>query len=1351
MKTTGMIPTPAGLVAGLGRCLPQDRNLSRLTKPLPALRRILPVFIWLLALARALAGGQLVTWGGGYTNLPADLVGLKAVAIGEAGDSAAIRQNGSVLEWNAWTGAIATNTPADLTNVTALAIGLVYPYHMALKADGTVKVWFQGPNDYPRFFNNIPSGFNCATAIAIGWRHCLALTTNGRVVAWGSGNGANVPSDLTNVVAIAAGYDFSLALKADHTLAVWGESYWQGYQYLTPAVPAGLSNVVAICVNNGNCLGLLADGTVVGWYKYGSLATDVPPDLTNVVAVAAGCWNSLALRADGTVVAWGGQTNVPPNLTNVMAIASGAQNSLALLKDWPPTILGQPVSQTLFSGHAALFRARASSSQLIHYQWRCNGSDLPNATNELLILDSVIPADSGAAYTVVMSNWVGSVTSQPALLTVNQGPPFFTVQPPKQPLSGPGCLITLRPEVDGSAPFQYQWFFSDGPVPYATNCTLVISNATYPDLGSYTVVVKNQFGSVTSSPAPVYLPVEKAFRGPVGPLIWDFSGSYDAPLSTTLWQQPDGSIVSSTGVGGQVNGTGSTVSLTLRTYSGSDFWISRGEYDEEYVLSQVCLATAWPDLTAQMLYGSSTWTTIGQEYFFFLFGWVAYDQFTTNINSYPFSQPLPLNIDGHWQMDLEMVPDGHQLAGQAFITLSSSNQIQLPIVGTNANANKYVLNLQSWPNQLQMVMLGQAMTLQSMHGMVAGQIVNFDAPPDTGLLTLQINGSGTLKPGLTGQLLTFGKDYTLTAAPLPGSQFTGWQVDGRNFSNPVLHFTMASNLVITANFADVQSPALTITSPKAGQRWSNELFTVTGTVKDNDTNGTVWCRLNNGPWAAAGGWSNWSASVCLLPGTNTLLACAVDTAGNHSPTNCQRCVYVLTAPLGLNVAGLGLVTGATNGQRLELGRAVTLAARPATGWLLTNWLVSVDGVPTQSTNRATAFLMQSNLTITATFADVTRPILTLTTPKAGQRWSNELFIATGKVADNSQGGTVWYQLNGGPWTAAAGWSNWVAGVSLIPGTNWFSAFARDPAGNCSLTNFQSIVRVLTYWLPDYYGPIAAGNRKIFNGIDGSGNPGQYEVRIDDPDFPITVYTGKNPVVSRIRNVIREYNSPGVFDSLTGVFTPAAGAYYDYLTLSGGYLWWGQDQDANTIRFDPAVQITNRLALGQVVSQVRDIYYQGAYAGQMTLKLQLLAVTNVTVPAGTFTNCLVIRTVETYHQQCSIEDAWAAPGFGTVMLAGVSPGDPTRLALIAYEFQSDPLPPVPAVDSAPAASSAVTITLPQTVPAPSSAFCKRRLKSAAGVMCVTRLFKSAASSLTMKHVSQYERLDRDSQTGVGGWC
>ena len=50
---------------------------------------------------------------------------------------------------------------------------------------------------------------------------------------------------------------------------------------------------------------------------------------------------------------------------------------------------------------------------------------------------------------------------------------------------------------------------------------------------------------------------------------------------------------------------------------------------------------------------------------------------------------------------------------------------------------------------------------------------------------------------------------------------------------------------------------------------------------------------------------------------------------------------------------------------------------------------------------------------------------------------------------------------------------------------------------------------------------------------------------------------------------------------------------------------------------------------------------------------------------------------------------------------------------------------------------------------SGGMCKRRLKSAAGVMCVTRRFKSAASSLTMKHVSQYGRLDRYTPPRISG--
>ena len=179
---------------------------------------------------------------------------------------------------------------------------------------------------------------------------------------------------------------------------------------------------------------------------------------------------------------------------------------------------------------------------------------------------------------------------------------------------------------------------------------------------------------------------------------------------------------------------------------------------------------------------------------------------------------------------------------------------------------------------------------------------------------------------------------------------------------------MQSNLVLTATFADTQKPVLSLTTPTSGQRWSNALFTVTGKVSDNGPGGVVWYQLNGGAWGSATGWSNWSANVTLNPGTNLISAYAQDTAGNRSPTNSAVCTYVLTAPITVTVIGNGTVSGVTNGQRLELGKTVTLTANPGTGYVLTNWLVQVGGVTVLSTNKVTPFAMQSNLVLTATFA-----------------------------------------------------------------------------------------------------------------------------------------------------------------------------------------------------------------------------------------------------------------------------------------------------------------------------------------------------------------------------------------------
>ena len=337
----------------------------------------------------------------------------------------------------------------------------------------------------------------------------------------------------------------------------------------------------------------------------------------------------------------------------------------------------------------------------------------------------------------------------------------------------------------------------------------------------------------------------------------------------------------------------------------------------------------------------------------------------------------------------------------------------------------------------------------------------------TAPLELTIIGKGNVTGATNGQRLEIGKSIVLTATPGTGHVLTNWLVqvngDAIRSTNKAVPFIMQSNLALTATFADVVKPVITITAPTLNQRWSNAVFTTAGKVTDNGPVAGVSYQLNGGDWntaQTANGWSNWTASLNLTPGTNTLRAYATDAAGNRSLTNSQKLIYVLTAPLELTLIGKGTVTGATNGQRLEIGKSISMTATPGPGHVLTNWLVQVDGTTIRSTNKAAPFIMQSNLVLTATFADVVKPVLTITAPTLNQRWSNAVFTTAGKVTDNGPVTNVSYQLNGGDWNPAQtanGWSNWTASLNLTPGTNTLRAYATDAAGNQSLTNSQKLI------------------------------------------------------------------------------------------------------------------------------------------------------------------------------------------------------------------------------------------------------------------------------------------------------
>jgi hypothetical protein len=322
-----------------------------------------------------------------------------------------------VVAWG-WNGEGETDVPAGLSNVVAVAAGGMH--NLALQADGTVAAWgWNGEGE-----TNVPADLTGVAAIAAGYKHNLALKTNGTVVAWGDNayGQTDMPSGLSNVVAVAAGNIHSLALKTDGTVAAWGnDSYGQ------TDVPAGLSNVVAIAAGDSHNLAAKADGTVAAWGWNGEGETDIPPGLSNVVAIAGGYEHCLALQADGTVVAWGwngeGETNVPAGLSNVMAIAAGAAHSLALVDASAPVILKQPSGQTVTSGTTALLSVSAVGVRPLSFQWQKDGvklndgGNVSGSTTSSLSLSNVQEADTGA-YTVIVTNIVGGVTSAPAALDV---------------------------------------------------------------------------------------------------------------------------------------------------------------------------------------------------------------------------------------------------------------------------------------------------------------------------------------------------------------------------------------------------------------------------------------------------------------------------------------------------------------------------------------------------------------------------------------------------------------------------------------------------------------------------------------------------------------------------------------------------------------------------------------------------------------------------------------------------------------------------------------------------------------------------------------------------------------------
>ncbi|MDD5453466.1 MAG: immunoglobulin domain-containing protein [Candidatus Bipolaricaulis sp.] len=248
------------------------------------------------------------------------------------------------------------------------------------------------------------------------------------------------------------------------------------------------------CVGGKVTFSVTAAGTAplsYQWRKDGTAISGATTATYTIGSVAAGDAGSY------TVVV----TNAAGSITSAAAV---------LTVNVPPTLTVQPAAQSACAGKSVLFSVTAAGTPPLAYQWKKDGTPIADATTAIYTIPAVTTADEGT-YTVVVTNSCGTVTSHAAALSVSTAP-AITVHPAPQTVVA-GSSATFSVTAAGTPPLAYQWKRDGADIAGATEPSYTIPAVASADAGSYTVVVTNPCGSVTSDPA--LLTVTPAATAPV--------------------------------------------------------------------------------------------------------------------------------------------------------------------------------------------------------------------------------------------------------------------------------------------------------------------------------------------------------------------------------------------------------------------------------------------------------------------------------------------------------------------------------------------------------------------------------------------------------------------------------------------------------------------------------------------------------------------------------------------------------------------------------------------------------------------------------------------------------------------
>jgi len=342
----------------------------------------------------------------------------------------------------------------------------------------------------------------------------------------------NMTGTTTNIIAVGQGVSMTVQCTGDGLGFVWKK----GTTVLTGATsPApsnsiySISSVASTDAGTYTCTVTNAT-TATATATFQLIAVSAPAITTQPVGkgLALGSNYTMSVTASGTYLHYfwtqnatntvGGDTNkltltgaaytnagtysvLVSNLTATVASSNAVITVQAL-----PVITAQPTATNIAATNTSLTLSVTATGDGLHYQWHKGTAAISAATNNTLVFSSLAPSNAGT-YSVTITNFASSVTSSNALVIPAVGPAITT-----QPV-GKGVALGSNYTLSVTASGGYLHYFwtqnATNAVGSDTN-KLTITAAAYTNAGTYSVLVSNLTGTVTSSNAIITVQVPPA-------------------------------------------------------------------------------------------------------------------------------------------------------------------------------------------------------------------------------------------------------------------------------------------------------------------------------------------------------------------------------------------------------------------------------------------------------------------------------------------------------------------------------------------------------------------------------------------------------------------------------------------------------------------------------------------------------------------------------------------------------------------------------------------------------------------------------------------------------------------------